>query len=69
MLQNFRFARYRLTYTVQESLRMPRYKGNVFRGRLGNILRSITRVGGEQQCEKQCKFPSNVENTRTHAHQ
>ena len=57
MLQNFRFARYRLTYTVQEPLRMPRYKGNVFRGRFGYILRDITCVGGAQQCEKQCEFP------------
>ena len=57
MLQNFRFARYRLTYTVQEPLRMPRYKGNVFRGRFGYILRDVTCVGGERQCEKHCEFP------------
>ena len=57
MLQKFRFARYRLTYTVQEPLKMPRYKGNVFRGRFGYILRDITCVGGRQQCEKQCEFP------------
>ena len=57
MLQNFRFARYRLTYTVQEPLRMPRYKGNVFRGRFGYILRDITCVGDAQQCEKHCEFP------------
>ena len=57
MLQNFRFARYRLTYTVEEPLKMPRYKGNVFRGRFGYILRDITCVGGAQQCEKHCEFP------------
>ena len=57
MLKNFRFARYRLTYTVQEPLRMPRYKGNIFRGRFGYILRDITCVGGERQCEKHCEFP------------
>ena len=42
MLQNFRFARYRFTYTVQEPLKMPQHKGNVFRGRFGYILRHIT---------------------------
>ena len=42
MLQNFQFARYRFTYTVQEPLRMPHHKGNVFRGRFGYILRHIT---------------------------
>ena len=57
MLQNFRFARYRFTYTVQEPLKMPQYKGNVFRSRFGYILRDIACVGSEQQCEKQCQFP------------
>ena len=57
MLQNFRFARYRLTYTVQELLKMPPYKGNVFRGRFGYLLRDVACVGKEQQCEKQCQFP------------
>ena len=57
MLQNFRFARYRLTYTVQEPLKMPQFKGNIFRGRFGYILRDITCMGNEQQCEKQCQFP------------
>lgn len=57
MLQNFRFARYRFTYTVQESLRMPQHKGNVFRSRFGYILRYIACIGSEQQCEKQCQFP------------
>lgn len=57
MLQNFRFARYRFTYTVQEPLKMPPYKGNVFRSRFGYILRDITCVGGEQQCKKRCAFP------------
>ena len=57
MLQNFRFARYRLTYTVQEPLKMPSYKGNVFRGRFGYILRHVACIGQEKQCEKQCHFP------------
>lgn len=57
MLSNFRFARYRLTYTVGEPLKMPRYKGNLFRGRLGYTLRRITCIGTTQQCEKQCQFP------------
>ena len=57
MLQNFRFARYRFTYTVQEPLKMPEYKGNVFRGRLGYILRGITCVRGARQCEKECQLP------------
>ena len=42
MLQNFRFAHYRFTYTVQEPLKMLHHKGNVFRGRFGYILRHIT---------------------------
>ena len=57
MLKNFRFARYRFTYTVEEPLKMPPYKGNVFRSRFGYILRHITCVGSEQQCEKQCQVP------------
>ncbi|MDE0688219.1 MAG: CRISPR system precrRNA processing endoribonuclease RAMP protein Cas6 [Candidatus Poribacteria bacterium] len=56
MLQNFRFARYRFTYIVQESLKMPFYKGNVFRGRFGYILRHITCVGTTQECEGRCEF-------------
>ena len=58
MLPNFRFARYRFTYTVREPLKMPQYKGNVFRGRLGYILRGITCVRGTRQCENQCEFPA-----------
>ena len=57
MLQNFRFARYRLTYTVQEPLTMPAYKGNIFRGRFGYILRHVACIGRDGQCEKQCEFP------------
>ena len=57
MLQNFRFARYRFTYTVQEPLKMPQYKGNVFRSRFGYILRHITCVSTTQECETRCQCP------------
>ncbi len=57
MLQNFRFARYRFTYTVQEPLQMPEYKGNVFRSRFGYLLRDITCIGGEAACMTKCQFP------------
>jgi len=57
MLQNFRFARYRFTYTVQEPLKMPHHKGNVFRGRFGYILRHITCVETTRECEERCQFP------------
>ena len=57
MLKNFRFARYRFTYTAQEPLRMSQHTGNVFRSRFGYILRYIACIGSEQQCEKQCQFP------------
>ena len=57
MLQNFRFARYRFIYTVQEPLKMPQHTGNVFRGRFGYMLRHITCVGDAEQCETQCQFP------------
>ena len=57
MLQNFRFARYRFTYTVQEPLKMPVYKGNVFRSRFGYLLRDITCIGSETECKTQCQFP------------
>ena len=57
MLQNFRFARYRFSYTVQEPLKMPQYKGNVFRSRFGYILRHITCVSTTQECETRCQFP------------
>lgn len=57
MLQNFRFARYRFTYTAQEPLRMPHHKGNVFRGRFGYILRQTTCVETTRECKKRCQFP------------
>ena len=57
MLHNFRFARYRFTYTVQEPLKMPAYKGNIFRSRFGYILRDITCIGDEAQCQTQCQLP------------
>ena len=57
MLPNFHFAHYRFTYTVQEPLKMPRYKGNIFRGGFGYILRGITCIGDAEQCAKQCGFP------------
>ena len=58
MLQNFRFARYRFTYTVQEPLRMSQHKGNFFRGRFGYILRYIACIGDTaRSCEAQCQFP------------
>lgn len=57
MLQNFRFARYRFTYTAQEPLKMSQHKGNVFRGRFGYVLRNIACIGDERQCEERCEFP------------
>ena len=57
MLQNFRFARYRFTYTVLEPLRLPPYKGNVFRSRFGYALRDITCMGDAEACETACQFP------------
>ena len=57
MLQNFRFARYRFTYTAQEPLKMPPNKGNVLRGRFGYILRHITCVGTTRECEERCQYP------------
>ena len=58
MLQNFRFARYRFTYTVQEPLKMPQYKGNVFRSRFGYILHNIACIGdSEKSCDEKCQFP------------
>jgi CRISPR-associated endoribonuclease Cas6 len=57
MLKNFQFAIYRFTYIVKEPLTMPQYKGNVFRSRLGYILRGISCVGSKGDCEKSCQFP------------
>ena len=58
MLQNFRFTQYRLTYTVQESLKMPSYKGNVFRSRFGYLLRNIACIGDtEESCKEKCQYP------------
>ena len=57
MLQNFRFARYRFTYTVLEPLRLPIYKGNVFRSRFRYALRDITCMGDVDACETACQFP------------
>ena len=36
---------------------MPRYKGNIFRGGFGYILRGITCIGDTEQCAKRCGFP------------
>ena len=57
MLQNFRFARYRFTYIVQEPLKLAQYKGNVFGSRFGYTLRDITCIGDTDQCDTQCQFP------------
>ena len=57
MLQNFRFARYRFTYTVGEPLKMPRYKGNILRGRFGYLLREITCISDQGGCSNQCQSP------------
>ena len=57
MLQNFRFTRYRLTYTVQEPLKMPAFKANIFRSRFGYLLRHIACIGDDTQCEKTCQYP------------
>ena len=57
MLQNFRFARYCFTYIVQEPLKLPQYKGNVFGSRFGHTLRNITCIGDTDACETQCQFP------------
>ena len=58
MLQNFRFTQYRLTYTVQEHLKMPSYKGNVFRSRFGYVLRNIACIGDtEESCKEKCQYP------------
>ncbi len=58
MLQNFRFTRYRFTYTVQEPLKMPTHTGNVFRSRFGYILRYISCIGTKNECEKACQYPN-----------
>lgn len=58
MLRNFRFARYRFIYTVEEPLKLPQYKGNVFRSRFGYTLRYIACRGRENQCERHCQFPN-----------
>ena len=36
---------------------MPRYKGNIFRGRFGYILRGITCIGDTERCAERCGFP------------
>ena len=58
MLQNFQFSRYRFTYTVDEPLRLPQYKGNVFRSRFGYILRDIACIGNKETCDAACQFPN-----------
>ena len=57
MLQNFRFARYRFTYTVQEPLKMPQDKGTLFYNRFGYTLRHVSCIGDTHQCDTQCQFP------------
>ena len=59
MLQNFRFARYRFTYTVQEPLKMPvntkATSSAADSDTSSETYRLHRRV--KQQCEKQCQFP------------
>ena len=57
MLENFRFARYRFTYAVEEPLRLPPYKGNTFGSRFGYILRDIACIGDADECDTRCLFP------------
>lgn len=58
MLKSFQFTHYRLTYTVQEPLRMSTYKGNIFRGRFGYLLRNIACIGDtEKSCKEKCQYP------------
>lgn len=58
MLKNFQFTHYRLTYTVQEPLKMPLYKGNIFRSRFGYLLRHIACIGDtEESCKEKCQYP------------
>ena len=55
MLKNFQFTHYRLTYTVQEPLKMSPYKGNIFRGQFGYLLRHIACIGDTGQCQQKCQ--------------
>ena len=55
MFKNFQFTQYRLTYTAQESLKMPHYKGNIFRSRFGYLLRNIACIGDKGQCKEKCE--------------
>ena len=57
MLENFRFARYRFTYSVEEPLRLPPYKGNVFCSRFGYVLRDVACIGDADECDTRCLFP------------
>ncbi len=58
MLKNFQFTHYRLTYTVQEPLKMPPYKGNIFRSRFGYLLHHIACIGDtEESCQEKCQYP------------
>ena len=56
MLKNFRFTRYRFTYTVQEPLKILTDKGNIFRGQFGYLLRYIACIGETGECEKNCQY-------------
>ena len=55
MLKNLKFTRYRLTYTVQEPLKMSTDKGNIFRSRFGYLLRNIACIGDTGQCQQKCE--------------
>ena len=58
MLKNFQFTHYRLTYTVQEPLKMPPDKGNIFRGRFGYLLHHVACIGDtEESCNEKCQYP------------
>ena len=58
MLKNFRFTHYSFTYTVQEPLKMPPDKGNIFRSRFGYLLHHIACIGDtKKSCEKKCQYP------------
>ncbi len=51
MLQNFRFAKFRLRLRAIETLHLPPYKGFTFRGGLGDVFKRTVCISRGKRCE------------------
>lgn len=75
MQQNhYAIARYRLSFTVTQTLRLPDYAGSLLRGAFGGALRRTACMTGEKDCKscplyRTCPYPAIFETPPPEQHQ